>query len=175
MAVTPPAPMNESPQDVESKDPSRETVFLDPSEQPVPITSNLRDELSQQLLPTLKVLSDITRLRLFLVLSACKEMNVRDLCKTLGKNQPTVSHHLSLMRKINFVTARIDGKTHYYRIVPEHIEKVVALIFKTNVGNASYLQFPKFQVEYHPRDKGILPTKTLDIPTNLNTSLHDTI
>lgn len=149
--------------------------FLDPSEQPVPITSNLRDELSQQLLPTLKILSDITRLRLFLVLSACKEMNVRDLCKTLGKNQPTVSHHLSLMRKINFVTARIDGKTHYYRIVPEHIEKVVALIFKTNVGNASYLQFPKFQVEYHPRDKGILPTKTLDIPTNLNTSLHDTI
>ena len=95
--------------------------------------------------------------------------------KTIGKNQPTVSHHLSLMRKVNFVTTRIDGKTHYYRIVPEQIEKVIAHIFKTNVGHAGYLQFPKFQVEYHPRDKGILPTEASDEPTDPNTSLRDTI
>jgi DNA-binding transcriptional ArsR family regulator len=175
MTVTPPAPMNVSPRDVESKGPSRETVFLDPSEQPVPIISNLRDELAQQLVPSLKALSDITRLRLFLVLSACKEMNVRDLCKTVEKNQPTVSHHLSLMRQVNLVTTRIDGKNHYYRIVPEQIEKLIAHIFKTNVGHAGYLQFPKFQVEYHPRDKGILPTQAADVPTEPNTSLRDTI
>ena len=102
-------------------------------------------------------------------------MNVGDLCKTLGKNQPTVSHHLSLLRKINFVTARIDGKTHYYRIVPEQIEKVIAHIFKTNVGDASYMQFPKFQVEYHPRDMGILPREASDFPTDPNASLRDTI
>jgi hypothetical protein len=61
------------------------------------------------------------------------------------------------MREVNFVTARIDGKNHYYRIVSEQIEKVIAHIFKTTVGNTGYLQFPKFQVEYHPRHKGILP------------------
>jgi len=175
MAVTPPAPMNKSSQDVENKDPLKETVFLNPPEQPAPIISKLHNDLAQQLVPSFKVLSDITRLRLFLVLSECKEMNVRDLCKTLGKNQPTVSHHLSLMRKVNFVTARVDGKTHYYRIVPEQIEKVIAHIFKTNVGDASYLQFPKFQVEYHPRDKGILPAEASDLPTDPNASLRDTI
>ncbi len=168
-------PMNDSPQEVEKQDPLKEVVSSNPPEQPVPTISNLRDDLAQQLVPSLKALSDITRLRLFLVLSACKEMNVRDLCKTVGKNQPTVSHHLSLMRKVNFVTTRIDGKTHYYRIVPEQIEKVIAHIFKTNVGHAGYLQFPKFQVEYHPRDKGILPTEASDVPPDPNTSLRDTI
>jgi ArsR family transcriptional regulator len=152
-----------------------------PPEQPeptvptVPTASNLRDDLAQHLIPVFKVLSDITRLRLFLVLAECKEMNVRDLCKVLGKNQPTVSHHLTLMREVNFVTARIDGKTHYYRIIPEQIEKVIAHIFQTNVGNAGYLQFPKFQVEYHPRDKGILPRKTATSATKQNTIPCDKI
>ena len=167
--------MNDSPQEVEKQVPLKGTGSSNPPEQPVPTMSNLHDDLAQQLVPALKVLSDITRLRLFLVLSACKEMNVRDLCKTLGKNQPTISHHLSLMRKVNFVTARVDGKNHYYRIVPEQIEKVIADIFKTNVGDASYLQFPKFQVEYHPRDKGILPTNASDVPTDPNASLRETI
>ncbi|MBT4692885.1 MAG: helix-turn-helix transcriptional regulator [Planctomycetaceae bacterium] len=167
--------MNDSPQEVEKQVPLKGTGSSNPPEQPVPTMSNLHDDLAQQLVPALKVLSDITRLRLFLVLSACKEMNVRDLCKTLGKNQPTISHHLSLMRKVNFVTTRVDGKNHYYRIVPEQIEKVIADIFKTNVGDASYLQFPKFQVEYHPRDKGILPTEASDLLTDPNKILRDII
>ena len=161
-----------------NQEPVKDAVSSSPPEQPaptVPTISNLRDEFAQQLVPAFKVLSDITRLRLFLVLAECKEMNVRDLCKTIGKNQPTVSHHLSLLREINFVTARIDGKTHYYRIVPEQIEIVIAHIFKTNVGNAGYLQFPKFQVEYHPRDQGILPQESSDVPTAPNTRLRDTI
>ena len=146
-----------------NQEPIKDAVSSNPPEQPtptVPTISNSRDDLAQQIVPVFKVLSDITRLRLFLVLAECKEMNVRDLCKVLGKNQPTISHHLSLMREVNFVTNRIDGKTHYYRIMPEQIEKVIAHIFKTNVGSAGYLQFPKFQVEYHPRDKGILPKET---------------
>jgi len=167
--------MNDSPQEVEKQEPLKNAVSSNQPEPQVPTISNLNNDLAQRLVPAFKVLSDITRLRLFLVLAECKEMNVRDLCKTLGKNQPTVSHHLSLMRQVNFVTARIDGKTHYYRIVPEQIEKVIAHIFKTTVGNAAYLQFPKFQVEYHPRDKGILPAEKSASTTKQNTSLRDTI
>ena len=167
--------MNDSPKEVEKQVPIKNTASSNPAEQPVPTISNLYDDLAVHLVPALKVLSDITRLRLFLVLWECEEMNVRDLCKKLGKNQPTISHHLSLLRKINFVAARVDGKSHYYRIVPESIEKVIAHIFKTNVGSAGYLQFPRFQVEYHPRDKGILPTNASDVPTDPNTNLHDTI
>ncbi len=161
-------------QEVEKHEHLKETVSSNPPAHPVPTVSNLGDDFAQQLVPAFKVLSDITRLRIFLLLMEYKEINVRDLCKTLKKNQPTISHHLSLMRKINFVTARVDGKTHYYRIIPEQIEKVIAHIFKTNVGNASYLQFPKFQVEYHPRDKGILPQEHA-ATTKQKPSLRDTI
>lgn len=155
--------------------PIKDAVFSNPPEQSVPTVSKLRDDFAQQLVPAFKVLSDITRLRMFLVLSECKEMNVRDLCKILGKNQPTISHHLSLMREVNFVTARIDGKNHYYRIIPEQIEKVIAHIFKTTVGNTGYLQFPKFQVEYHPRDKGILPEGNLHFDNQAKHSSGDKI
>ncbi len=167
--------MNDSPNEVDKQVPLTNIAASIPAEQPVPTISNLHDDLAVQLVPALKVLSDITRMRLFLVLCECKEMNVRDLCKKIGKSQPTISHHLSLLRKINFVTARVDGKSHYYRIVPESIEKVIAHIFKTNVGSAGYLQSPKFQVEYHPRDKGILPTNFSSVPTFSSTNDRDTI
>lgn len=63
----------------------------------------------------LRTLSDSTRLRLLRVLQR-GEHNVTDLCRELGLPQPTVSHHLGLLRSANLVANRRDGKQVYYSL-----------------------------------------------------------
>jgi hypothetical protein len=64
-----------------------------------------------------EILSDATRLNL-LALLAGGERNVSDLCAALGLPQPTVSHHLSLLRLRRMVEARREGKRVYYCCSP---------------------------------------------------------
>jgi len=63
----------------------------------------------------LQVLADGTRLRLLLALSA-GERHVTDLLEQLKLPQPTVSHHLGILRMAGVVQARRDGKRVYYRL-----------------------------------------------------------
>lgn len=60
-----------------------------------------------------RVLSDETRLRLLLALQG-GEQNVTGLCRKLRLAQPTVSHHLSLLRIHGLVKNRREGKLVYY-------------------------------------------------------------
>src|SRR5688500_17352997 len=61
------------------------------------------------------LLGDPTRVRILLLL--CRgEMNVTRLCETLGLPQPTVSHHLGLLRRGGFLTTRREGKSIHYSL-----------------------------------------------------------
>ena len=60
-----------------------------------------------------KLLSDSTRLRI-LSLLAKGERNVTSLCQELQLPQPTVSHHLGLLRMRNIIANRRDGKQVFY-------------------------------------------------------------
>ena len=62
-----------------------------------------------------RVLADRTRLRLLLLLAG-GESNVTDLCGRLGLPQPSVSHHLGILRASGLVATRRDGKQVYYRL-----------------------------------------------------------
>lgn len=62
-----------------------------------------------------KVLGDRTRLNILLIL-ARGERNVGSLCTELGLPQPTVSHHLGLMRINRLIDNRRDGKQVYYEL-----------------------------------------------------------
>ncbi len=62
-------------------------------------------------------LSDETRLGLVKALSS-GEKNVMALCARLKARQPTVSHHLGILRAHRPVEARRDGKCMYYRLAP---------------------------------------------------------
>lgn len=66
-----------------------------------------------QLVNTLRVMCDRTRLRLLGALQS-GEMNVTSLCEELDLPQPTVSHHLGLLRKAGLVSNRRAGKQVYY-------------------------------------------------------------
>src|ERR1039458_9837229 len=59
------------------------------------------------------LLSDKTRLSILLLLSK-GEKNVTNLCQELHLPQPTVSHHLGLLRIHNLIDNRRAGKQVYY-------------------------------------------------------------
>lgn len=65
------------------------------------------------LVSVLKLLADPTRLRLLGLLQV-GERNVSSLCKELGLAQPTVSHHLGLMRQAGLLRTRRAGKQVFY-------------------------------------------------------------
>ena len=63
----------------------------------------------------LGLLSDPTRLRLLLLL-AQGERNVSSLCAAVMLPQPTVSHHLALLRVQGVASVRRDGKHRLYSL-----------------------------------------------------------
>ena len=62
-----------------------------------------------------RLLSDKTRLNILMLL-AKGERNVTSLCEQLRLPQPTVSHHLGLLRMSNLITNRRDGKQVFYEL-----------------------------------------------------------
>jgi len=55
------------------------------------------------------------RMRIVLTLLS-GERNVSELCKELKTPQPTISHHLGLLRTGRFVESRRAGKRVFYRL-----------------------------------------------------------
>jgi DNA-binding transcriptional ArsR family regulator len=72
-----------------------------------------------------RLLSDKTRLNILLLLRE-GEQNVTTLCERLGLPQPTVSHHLGLLRMSNLIDNRRAGKQVYYglsgRFIPDEVD-----------------------------------------------------
>jgi len=81
-----------------------------------------------QLTSVFRLLADKTRLHILLLL-ASGERNVTSLCDQLELPQPTVSHHLSLLRLHNVIANRRKGKRVYYTIDPS-----------INIGDAASMQ-----------------------------------
>ena len=73
------------------------------------------EEQLEQLANLFRLLSDRTRLNLLMML-ADGERNVTSLCEALRLPQPTVSHHLGLLRMSNVIGNRRDGKQVFYSL-----------------------------------------------------------
>jgi biotin operon repressor len=67
------------------------------------------------LLQFFKALAHESRLRL-LGLLAAREHSVQELAASVGLKEPTVSHHLSMLREAGLVRLRQDGNTHWYAL-----------------------------------------------------------
>lgn len=68
------------------------------------------------------VLADPTRLRLLSLIAAQGESCAAcDLVEPLGVSQPTVSHHLKVLREAGLVDSEKRGRWVYYRAVPERL------------------------------------------------------
>ena len=68
------------------------------------------------------VLSDPTRLRLLSLIAAAGEACAAcDLVEPLGVSQPTVSHHLKVLREAGLVESEKRCRWVYYRPVPDRL------------------------------------------------------
>jgi ArsR family transcriptional regulator, arsenate/arsenite/antimonite-responsive transcriptional repressor len=69
-------------------------------------------------------LADPVRLRILSVLATAPGGAVCacDLVEPIGKSQPTVSHHLKVLKAAGLVTAQRDGKNIWYAVVPAALD-----------------------------------------------------
>jgi DNA-binding transcriptional ArsR family regulator len=67
-----------------------------------------------------KVLSDQTRINI-LYLLAHEPLCTCDLADILGLTLPAISHHLRLLRTMNLVKGRREGKMVYYSLADDHV------------------------------------------------------
>ena len=81
-----------------------------------PISADQATELAR----LLKALADPTRLRLVSMVAAHEggEACVCDLTEPLGLTQPTISHHLKILRDAGLVTVARRGVWAYYGVEP---------------------------------------------------------
>jgi predicted transcriptional regulator len=69
----------------------------------------------EPVLNMLKVLADESRLTLLQLLNE-GERTVGDLAQRVDLGEPTVSHHLSRLRQVGFVSLRMAGNQRFYRL-----------------------------------------------------------
>jgi ArsR family transcriptional regulator, arsenate/arsenite/antimonite-responsive transcriptional repressor len=82
-----------------------------------PLAVHERDQLAAQF----KALADPTRVAIVNSLSAADEVCVCNLTATFDLSQPTISHHLKILRQAGLVESTRRGTWAYYRLVPEKL------------------------------------------------------
>lgn len=76
-----------------------------------------------------KALSDETRLEILNLLGS-REMCVSEIASFTSVSRPTISHHLSILKKANLVTSRKDGKEIYYSVIFQNFTNTALDILK---------------------------------------------
>lgn len=89
-----------------------------------PLSSGtLTETQAAELAAAFKALADPARLRLFSMVASISagEACACDLVEPLGRSQPTVSHHLSVLVDAGLLTREQRGKWAYFSAVPERL------------------------------------------------------
>lgn len=102
----------------------------------------------EQLIALFKLLSDRTRLQILLLLAA-GERNVTSLCEELQLPQPTVSHHLGLLRLNSVIANRRSGKQVFYSL-NGRVDLASAMELKVHVDNYVLQIIPREKLDKLP-------------------------
>ena len=81
----------------------------------------LSESEAEDLAAAFKVLADPARLRLLSLIAAEEEVCACELVEPVGRSQPTVSHHLSVLTQAGLLTREKRGKWAWYRLVPARL------------------------------------------------------
>lgn len=76
-----------------------------------------------------KALADPTRLKILVLLYA-GERGVGDLANNLDVSQSAVSHQLRLLRSLDIVRYRREGREVYYDLADDHIRDILTRSFE---------------------------------------------
>ena len=95
------------------------TVNLDDIRQEMP-----EEEVLYDLADFFKVFADSTRIKILYVL-LCSEMCVCDLAQILNMTQSAISHQLRILKQMDLVRNRREGKTIFYSLADDHIKAIL--------------------------------------------------
>jgi ArsR family transcriptional regulator len=90
----------------------------------------IREAEAPGLAQVFKALADPVRLRLVSLIGAHEggEVCVCELTEAFDLTQPTISHHLKILRKAGIIDSERRGTWVYYRLEPATLERVGALL-----------------------------------------------
>lgn len=83
------------------------------------------EEEMQDLAEFFKVFGDATRLKILYVL-LCSEMCVYDIANLVGMSQSAISHQLRILKQMDLVKNRREGKTIFYSLADSHIVTILS-------------------------------------------------
>jgi ArsR family transcriptional regulator len=83
------------------------------------------EEELQDLAEFYKVFGDATRLKILYVLLST-EMCVYDIAAVLGMSQSAISHQLRVLKQLDLVKNRREGKTIFYSLADAHIVTILS-------------------------------------------------
>lgn len=75
------------------------------------------------LLAFFKAMANESRLQIVGLLSA-RERSVQELAELLGLKEPTVSHHLAVLKELGLVSARAEGVTRWHSLETKTLAKM---------------------------------------------------
>jgi ArsR family transcriptional regulator len=96
-----------------------------------PLTSApLREERAVELARVFKAMGDPVRLRLLSMIASHQggEACVCELTGVFDLSGPTISHHLKVLREAGLITGERRGTWVYYRVRPDLLHQVSALL-----------------------------------------------
>lgn len=96
-----------------------------------PVGSATFDEAdANELARSFAALADPVRLRLFSLIASAPsgELCACDLVEPVGRSQPTVSHHLKVLREAGLVTHDKRGTWVFYQAAPERLAQLRAAL-----------------------------------------------
>jgi ArsR family transcriptional regulator, arsenate/arsenite/antimonite-responsive transcriptional repressor len=88
------------------------------------------EEAAASLAQVFKALGDPVRIRLVSLIGAHQggEVCVCDLTSAFDLTQPTISHHLKVLRSAGIIDSERRGTWVYYRLVPAALDRVAAVL-----------------------------------------------
>lgn len=84
----------------------------------------LAEDEAVELARMFAALADPVRLRLLSLVATADEVCSCDLLDTLGKSQPTISHHTKTLVDAGLITGDKRGRWVYWRVVPDRVDAI---------------------------------------------------
>ncbi|MBP7690753.1 MAG: winged helix-turn-helix transcriptional regulator [Anaerolineales bacterium] len=78
-----------------------------------------------------KAIADDTRQSIMQFCCCCDGRSVSEIVAHTNVSQPTVSHHLAILREAGLVTARAEGRQTYYTLNQEQVAVCCGQIMRT--------------------------------------------
>src|SRR6185312_11082194 len=85
--------------------------------------------MSEPLLDFFKAMADESRLGIIGLLTT-RERSVQELARALDLKEPTVSHHLAVLKAQNLVTVRAEGTTRWHALDRDALERLAQRVLQ---------------------------------------------